>query len=108
VVSGQVTPDWDCPQSNQILSSFKTDNLICSIQTLDNIYLARHRGILRSLCTSRDTGLGEESGEHGILPWNGYGSRGITFSNRNDTKDINSIRVDMGSRTNHLMSLENI
>ena len=30
VVSGQINPDWDYLQANQMSISFKTDNLICS------------------------------------------------------------------------------
>ena len=35
VVSGQLNPDWDCLQANYMLSSFNTDNLICSLTTFD-------------------------------------------------------------------------
>ena len=45
VASGQINPDWDCPQANYMSSSFKTDNLICSFQTLGWIQLARHHSI---------------------------------------------------------------
>jgi hypothetical protein len=37
VVSGQINPDWDCLQANHMSMSSKTDNLICSIETLDDI-----------------------------------------------------------------------
>jgi hypothetical protein len=30
VVSGQINPDWDCPQANYMPTSSKTNNLICS------------------------------------------------------------------------------
>jgi hypothetical protein len=31
VGSGQINPDWDCLQANHMSTSFKTDNLICSL-----------------------------------------------------------------------------
>jgi hypothetical protein len=37
VASGQINPDWDCLQANHMSSSFKTNNLICSFSTLDDI-----------------------------------------------------------------------
>jgi hypothetical protein len=33
VVSGQINPDWNCPQANYMSTSFKTDDLICSFYT---------------------------------------------------------------------------
>jgi hypothetical protein len=37
LVSDQIKLDWDCLQANQISTSFKPDNLICSFQTLEDI-----------------------------------------------------------------------
>jgi hypothetical protein len=37
VVSGQINPDWDCLQANHMSSSSKTDILICSFSTTDDI-----------------------------------------------------------------------
>jgi hypothetical protein len=30
VVSGQINPDWDCLQANQMSTYYTTDNFICS------------------------------------------------------------------------------
>jgi hypothetical protein len=37
VVSGQINPDWDFVQANQMSTSSKTNNLICLFETLDDI-----------------------------------------------------------------------
>jgi hypothetical protein len=36
VVSGRINPDWNCLQANHMSTSSKTNNLICSFQTLDD------------------------------------------------------------------------
>jgi hypothetical protein len=30
VVSGPINPDWDCLQANQMSTSYRTENLVCS------------------------------------------------------------------------------
>ena len=37
VVSGQINPDWDFVQANQMSTSSKTNNLIYLFETLDDI-----------------------------------------------------------------------
>jgi hypothetical protein len=56
----RINPGWDYLQANQISTSSKTDKLICSFQTRDNIQSARYHSI-----TDTPTDKREEEGQEG-------------------------------------------
>ena len=58
----KINSDWDCLQANQISTSSKIDNLICSFQPLDSIQSASDHSI-----TDTPTDKREEEGQEGWL-----------------------------------------